>query len=107
MATSDVFVLPTIRESFGLAALEARCARLPVIAMRASGVSELVEHDVDGLLADSDENLAACVAQLVRDPARRAAIAQHNLASLTPFAWPHVLEAHVALYAEAIVLAEC
>src|SRR5262249_16274731 len=37
-ATSDAFVLPTVRESFGLAALEARCAGLPVVAMRASGV---------------------------------------------------------------------
>ncbi len=106
VATSDVFVLPTIRESFGLAALEARCAGLPVIAMRASGVSELVEHDVDGLLADSDVDLAACVAQLVSDPSRRTAIARHNRASHAPFAWPHVLEAHAALYAEAIALAE-
>src|SRR6185437_13569019 len=38
-AESDLFVLPTVRESFGLAALEARCAGLPVVAMAASGVA--------------------------------------------------------------------
>lgn len=102
MATSDIFVLPTIRESFGLAALEARCAGLPVVAMRASGVAELVEHNVNGLLADSDADLAARVAQLVRDPAQRASIANENRSSVTPFAWPRVLDAHFALYAEAV-----
>ncbi|MGH2898062.1 MAG: glycosyltransferase family 4 protein, partial [Solirubrobacteraceae bacterium] len=43
-AQSDLFVLPTVRESFGLAALEARCAGLPVVAMKASGVAELIMH---------------------------------------------------------------
>ena len=102
MAASDIFVLPTIRESFGLAALEARCAGLPVVAMRASGVAELVEHNVNGLLADSDADFAVCVAQLVRDPAQRASIANENRTSVTPFAWPLVLDAHLALYADAV-----
>ena len=44
LASSDVFVLPALRESFGIAALEARCAGLPVVAMRASGVASLIEH---------------------------------------------------------------
>lgn len=104
MADTDIFVLPTIRESFGLAALEARCVGLPVVAMRASGVSELLEHNVNGLLASSDADLAACVAQLVRDPAKRNSIASHNRTSTAPFSWPRVLETHLALYDEAISL---
>jgi len=104
MADSDMFVLPTIRESFGLAALEARCAGLPVVAMRASGVAESIEHDVNGLLANSDADLAERVAQLVRDPASRESMAKHNRESVTPFAWPRVLDAHLSLYAEAMSL---
>jgi len=104
MADTDIFVLPTIRESFGLAALEARCVGLPVVAMRASGVSEMLEHNVNGLLASSDDDLAACVAHLVRDPAKRESIARHNLANIAPYAWPRVVRAHVALYKEAISL---
>ena len=37
---SDIFVLPTVLASFGIAALEARYAGLPVVARRQSGVSE-------------------------------------------------------------------
>ena len=63
LASSDVFVLPTLRESFGIAALEARCAGLPVVAMRASGVAGLIEHGLEGLLAESDVELVSHVAQ--------------------------------------------
>ena len=101
-AESDVFVLPTVRESFGLAALEARCAGLPVVAMRASGVAELVEHGRHGLLASSDVELTAHVGALVRDARRRAAIAATNRQDAPPFDWPAVLDAHLALYDEAI-----
>jgi len=39
---SDIFVLPTILESFGIAALEARCAGLPIVAMGYGGVKSFV-----------------------------------------------------------------
>jgi glycosyltransferase involved in cell wall biosynthesis len=103
-ADSDVFVLPTVRESFGLAALEARCAGLPVVAMRGSGVSELVQHGVHGLLGDSDAELASHVATLIRDPAQRAAIADENRRSDPLCDWSRVIEQHVSLYSKAIAL---
>jgi glycosyltransferase involved in cell wall biosynthesis len=106
LADSDIFVLPTVRESFGLAALEARCAGLPVVAMRASGVAGLIEHDVEGLLAGSDEELADHTAALVHDADRRTAIANHNRHTTPPFDWPRVIDAHLALYREAIALRE-
>jgi glycosyltransferase involved in cell wall biosynthesis len=104
LAESDVFVLPTVRESFGLAALEARCVGLPVVAMAASGVAELIEHGQEGLLARSDRELARHVTSLVRDDTLRASIAGHNRATVPPFAWPQVIDQHLALYRDAIAL---
>jgi len=101
---SDLFVLPAVRESFGLAALEARCAGLPVIAMASSGVAEIVRHGREGLLARSDIELATHVAGLSRDVKRRTAIAEHNRTSAPPYDWPRLLDAHIALYREAIAL---
>src|ERR1043166_8941991 len=46
-ARSDIFVLPTERESFGLAALEARSMGLPVVAMRQSGLGEMISDGVE------------------------------------------------------------
>ena len=105
-AESDVFVLPTVRESFGLAALEARCAGLPVVAMRASGVSEMIEHGREGLLADSDDDFAAQVAALALDDQRRGEIARHNRSTAPRYDWSRVLDAHLSLYRDAIALRE-
>src|SRR4051812_12937043 len=64
---ADLFVLPTVRESFGLAALEARVAGLPVVAMRESAVAEQIVHGVNGMLATSDADLVRCVQTLIAD----------------------------------------
>jgi glycosyltransferase involved in cell wall biosynthesis len=104
LASSDVFVLPTLRESFGIAALEARCAGLPVAAMSASGVAEFIAHGREGLLADSDVQLASHVARLVCDPELRAAIGEHNRRTSPPFDWARTLDAHLGIYREAIAL---
>ena len=105
-AECDIFVLPCVRESFGLAALEARCAGLPVVAMAASGVAEIVRHGREGLLAQSDSELATHVATLARDPVRRQAIAEHNRDTTPPYDWSRLIDAHVGLYREAIALRE-
>jgi glycosyltransferase involved in cell wall biosynthesis len=105
-AESDAFALPTVRESFGLAALEARCAGLPVVAVSSSGVADVIRHDVEGLLADSDEGLARNLALLAADRGRLRAIANHNRSAPTVFDWPLVLDAHVDCYREAIASRE-
>ncbi len=106
LAASDLFVLPTVRESFGLAALEARCAGLPVVAMAASGVSDVVRHGHEGLLARSDAEVAAHIVTLAIDDAQRSAIAQHNRVTPTRFDWTRVIDSHLAVYREAIALRE-
>jgi glycosyltransferase involved in cell wall biosynthesis len=103
-AQSDIFVLPTVRESFGLAALEARCAGLPVVAMAASGVAELIEHGREGLLAHSDAELLLHVLSLATDADRRERIADHNRATLPGCDWETVLDEHLDLYSEAMAL---
>src|SRR5207253_6168215 len=71
LGDADVFVLPAVRESFGVAAVEARNAGLPVVAMAASGVAEVIDHERDGLLAASDAELTDAVERLCRDDALR------------------------------------
>jgi glycosyltransferase involved in cell wall biosynthesis len=103
-ADSDVFVLPAVRESFGIAALEARSAGLPIVAMRASGVAEFVEHGRSGLLAHNDAEFAAHVALLARDRDLLHTMATHNQQTPPPYDWTTIVAAHVAIYCEAIAL---
>ena len=46
----DVYVAPATMESFGIAALEARCAGLPVVARRRTGIADFIDDGVEGRL---------------------------------------------------------
>ena len=49
---ADVFLLPSSSESFGLVALEAMSAEVPVVASNIGGLPEVVEHGATGFLHD-------------------------------------------------------
>jgi glycosyltransferase involved in cell wall biosynthesis len=101
LATSHVFALPAKLEAFGIAALEARAAGLPVVAMRESGVSEWLEHGREGLLAADDGEFAQHLLRLATDAELRGNLADHNRAHPSSFTWERSLAAHLALYAQA------
>ena len=52
LAISDIMLLPSELESFGLAALEAMACEVVPIATRVGGIPEVIEHGVSGYLAD-------------------------------------------------------
>jgi N-acetyl-alpha-D-glucosaminyl L-malate synthase BshA len=52
LAASDVFILPSESESFGLAALEAMAAKTPVISTNTGGIPEVNEHGISGFLSN-------------------------------------------------------
>jgi N-acetyl-alpha-D-glucosaminyl L-malate synthase BshA len=50
LSVSDVFLLPSAQESFGLAALEAMACEVPVVASRVGGLHEVIDDGVTGFL---------------------------------------------------------
>ena len=52
-AVSDVFVMPTLYEPFGLVFGEAMACGLPVVASTQSGAADWIEHGVDGFVVDA------------------------------------------------------
>jgi glycosyltransferase involved in cell wall biosynthesis len=78
LAGVDIFVMPSLFEGLGVAALEAMAARKPVIASRVGGLAESVIDGVTGLLvAPGDEvQLADAIEKLCSEPARGVALGQ-------------------------------
>ena len=102
-ARADIFALPTRQESFGLAALEARVAGLPVVGMRMSGLQHLIEQGREGLLAADDEEFLRHLLTLVQDDELRGRMAEYNRTQATTWNWQFSLSRHLDTYAKAVL----
>lgn len=69
LGVSDIFLLPSELESFGLAALEAQACELPVIATRIGGIPEVVNDGESGYLSEVGDvsKMSSDTLRLLRD----------------------------------------
>ena len=76
LSASDVLLLPSEQESFGLAALEAMACEVPVIATRVGGIPEVVTDGETGFLSEVGdvEKMAEDAARLLSDANLRQAM---------------------------------
>nr|WP_221935650.1 glycosyltransferase family 4 protein [Janibacter cremeus] len=97
----DVYLSTTRLEAFGIAALEARTAGLPVIARADSGLAEVVTDGTSGLLAPDDAGLTDALVRLAADATLRTRLAQHNVGTPPSQTWGRVVDLVVAEYRRA------
>lgn len=76
----DLFVFPSVQESFGLAALEAAAHGVPVIACDAEGPANLFTHGENALITarNNPPQLAAAMETLMNDAALRESLAEQG-----------------------------
>ncbi len=68
LAAADLFVLPSLKEPFGIVLLEAMAARLPIVATNAGGVPEIIKDESGILVPPNDSGaLAAAIDKLLND----------------------------------------
>lgn len=100
-ARSSLYVAPALLESFGIAALEARTAGLPVVASTHGGVVGFITPGVNGLLADTDQGMVGAMVRLLTDEPCASAIAAHNRTTDTGLDWQTVASMTARAYAGA------
>lgn len=100
-ADSDFYVAPAVLESFGIAALEAHCSGLPVVAHANSGIRDFIAHGDSGLLAVSDEDMVSCITRLVRSPDELDRLSGRVANGRLPTSWPSILGRCEQLYDQA------
>jgi len=104
-AAFDVFAHTGSEETFGQTVQEAHASGLPVVAPRAGGPIDLVEHGVDGLLfrPSDDRALRAAVSMLVQDGSLRRRMGEAGRRAVLGRSWDVVCGELTRYYERVIV----
>lgn len=100
---ADIFLIPSLWEGFGLAAVEGMNAALPVIASDVAGLREVVGPDGQAaLLVDPAQpaSIAAAIRRLAASPELRSRLGQNGFERSQTFRIEDYVSAHLNLYAK-------
>jgi N-acetyl-alpha-D-glucosaminyl L-malate synthase BshA len=104
LSVSDLFLMPSQSESFGLAALEAMACKVPVISSNAGGLPELNVDGITGFLKDIGDiqGMADKSIYILEDEARLATFKENALARAKEFDLTKILPQYENYYIEVI-----
>ncbi|MCB8969133.1 MAG: glycosyltransferase [Ardenticatenaceae bacterium] len=103
LKAADIFCFASITETQGLVTLEAMAAGLPVTAVDATGTSDIVIHEENGLLTANDaQALAAAIERVLDDEALAAQLREGATETAVSYEIHAVTEKLVGVYQQAI-----
>jgi N-acetyl-alpha-D-glucosaminyl L-malate synthase BshA len=104
LSVSDLFLMPSESESFGLAALEAMACKVPVITSNAGGLPELNVEGVTGFLKDVGDvdGMAEKAIYILEDDARLKTFKENALSRAKEFDLSIILPMYENYYIEVI-----
>jgi phosphatidylinositol alpha 1,6-mannosyltransferase len=91
-ASADIFTLPSSTETLSLVAMEAMACGVPVVAMNAGGVRNVVEHQSTGLLAGSGLEFEVFLQRLIEDAGLRSQLGRNARHYAEKKTWAHAFE---------------
>lgn len=97
----DVAVYPSLYEPFGIVALEAMAAKVPVVVTDVGGLREVVDHGVSGLTAwaDNPDSLAWALVRILKNPYSARAMASNAYRKvMDQFNWGRIAEQTAVVY---------
>ena len=98
---SDVYIMPSVSEPFGISPLEAMRANVPVIISKQSGVAEVLDYAVKVDYWDVDA-MADAIYGFVKYPALSKMFAEKGLEEVTGLKWNNAAAKIKAVYQDAI-----
>jgi glycogen synthase len=94
---SDIYVMPSVSEPFGISPLEAMCHDVPVIISRQSGVAEVLKHSLKVDFWDVGE-LANKISALLDHPSLRDELVRQGARELESLKWGNAARRLTSIY---------
>ncbi|WP_320043688.1 glycosyltransferase family 4 protein [uncultured Desulfobacter sp.] len=96
-ALSDVVVLPSIAEAFGMTVLEGMACGLPVITSREAGSSHLITTGKNGMVFDSPAQITGML-EALKNEATRKTMGNRARETALQYTWEHAADLYERLY---------
>jgi glycosyltransferase involved in cell wall biosynthesis len=98
--SADIFILPSLTESFGLVNLEAMAYGLPIIASKVGGIPDIVKHNENGLLVkpNSVVDLREAIFDLFNSDEKRRRMGITGKVMANNYSWINITEKTENLY---------
>lgn len=94
MKEADLFVLPSLSESFGIVNIEAMASGLPIVSTNVGGLPYLIKDGINGFLVNPKDPDAIAEKSLLilNDMNLKERISQNNLAAAKKYSWDYIIE---------------
>jgi len=103
LRSSDAVVVPSRFEPFGIVALEAMAARVPLVVSRVGGLAEIVEDSVDGIEVEPNNPsaIAAATIRILSDSELASRLVARGEEKAKSYSWENVAKRTTSVYQDA------
>jgi glycosyltransferase involved in cell wall biosynthesis len=107
---ADIFVFPSLLETFGMVLIEAMAAGLPIVTINSPGCRDVVQNKVNGLVADSID--PTCVAECIKtilsnNHLRNQLVTNAKETVMAKYDWPVIAQQYESLFVSLINERRC
>jgi UDP-glucose:(heptosyl)LPS alpha-1,3-glucosyltransferase len=96
---ADIFVFPSLYETFALVCVEAMASGVPVLASRVGGIEDYLQDDENGLFIERDaSDIAEKIDRVLSDPDLRERFVINGLATAANYSWDAIAQQYLRLF---------
>ena len=102
-SNSDIFILTSGYESFGIVLIEAMASGLPIVVSNITSVKNIIKNNITGLLVkQTPKDFAEAIEKLISNPRLREKLIKNGLKEVRKYDWNKIVQKFEHIYTETV-----